>query len=109
MSWISNFSTLLADTVVVTALSGVSTDGYGIEQFATSGTTYSARVVREQKLVRTFAGIEEVSSMTIWVASTTTFSPMSKISLSGSTLGPLMSLEAYPDEDGVQFLKAYFG
>ncbi len=49
----------------------------------------------------------------MWIASTSTtnFSPESLIRSAGSTseIGPLMSLEAVPDEDGVHHIRAFFG
>jgi hypothetical protein len=107
MSYSTEFDALLADGVSISGLSSVSTDGYATPVYG-SASTYKARVVRKQTLVRSFAGTEELSQMTVWVASTTTFSPSAEISVNGSTQGPLMALEAVPDEDGVHHMKAYF-
>jgi hypothetical protein len=109
MAWDAEFVSLMADTVTINAFVSVSTDGYGTPVFSTAVTTYSARAVREQTLVRTFAGTEELASTTVWIASTSTFTPDTLISVNGSTVGPLMSLSAFPDEDGVHHLKAFFG
>lgn len=88
----------------------VSTDGYGTEVFGT-GSTFKARHVRKQTLVRTFVGTEELAQSTVWIASTSTFAPDARIVLTGSTgvLGPLMALQSFPDEDGINHLKAFFG
>ena len=112
MAWSTEFEALMPDGVRVRGTASWSTDGYGTPVLAT-GSTYKARAVREQKMVRTFAGTEELSEMTVWIASTTTFANPSgtQFFLNGSTsqIGPLMAIEAIPDEDGIHHLKAFFG
>jgi hypothetical protein len=108
MAYSTDFDELLQDGVSTNSLASVSTDGYGTPVMAT-GSTYKGRFVRKQQLVRTFAGTEELSQAQLWVASTTTFAPSIEFVVNGSTVGPLMSLEAYPDEDGVHHSKAFFG
>jgi hypothetical protein len=113
MAYSAEFDDLLADGISVDPLASWSTDGFGTPVFSTTASTYKARILRKQTLVRTFAGTEELATTVVWIASTSTanFSPDSKIRAAGSTatIGPLMSVEAYPDEDGVHHLKAYFG
>ena len=108
MSYDSEFDSLLSDGVSTRTLASVSTDGYGTAVMAT-GSTFKGRYVRKQQLVRTFAGTEELSTSQLWVASTSTFAASIEFVVNGSTIGPLMSLEAYPDEDGVHHSKAFFG
>jgi len=112
MAWVDALSGLMADTVRVTPLSGLSTDGYGTPTYGTAS-TYTARISREQKLVRTLEGTEETATAQVWVKSTSTFDPATRFELPTSTGGwtaePLMAVEAYPDEDGVAFVKLYFG
>ncbi len=108
MSYSTDFDELLNDAVSTNTLASVSTDGYGTAVMAT-GSTFKGRFVRKQQLVRTFAGTEELSQAQLWVASTTTFAASIEFVVNGSTVGPLMSLEAYPDEDGVHHSKAFFG
>ena len=110
MVFSTEFDELFQTGVTVSDVISVSTDGYGTEVFDT-GSTFKARHVRKQTLVRTFAGTEELAQSTVWIASTSTFAPAVRIVLSGSTgaLGPLMALEAFPDEDGVHHTKAFFG
>lgn len=109
MSWSTEFEALMPDSIVVSGLASISTDGYGTAVFAASGSTYKARVTHKQQLVRTFLGTEELAKTIVWIASTSTFSPDSQLTISGSTVGPLMSLEAVSDEDGIHHLKAFFG
>lgn len=111
MAWDAAFESMFADGVTVAGLASWSTDGYGTPVYSTPGSTYKARVVRKQELVRTFAGTEELAKTVVWIASTSTanFSPDVEITVNGSVPGPLMSIEAFPDEDGVHHLKAFFG
>ena len=108
MSYDSEFDALLADGVSTNTLASVSTDGYGTAVMAT-GSTYKGRWVRKQQLIRTFAGTEELSQSQLWIASTSTFDASIEFVVNGSTVGPLMSLSAYPDEDGVHHSVAFFG
>jgi len=107
MSWSTEFESMLPQTITVKSLTGLSTDGYGTATFG-SATTYKARIVREQTLVRTLEGTEEMADTTVWIASTSTFAASSLITLPGSLTPPLKSLDAYPDEDGIHHLKAHF-
>lgn len=110
MSWSTDFEDLMPDTIRVQDLSGF--DGYGTATFGTAS-TYVARVVRKQRLVRSFEGIEEISTVTAYVASTSTFGPGSQYLLpDGSTfsIAPnLLAVEAFPDEDGIHHTKLMFG
>ena len=108
MSWSTAFEELMPDGVSIKSLTSVSTDGYATPVYG-SASTYKARVVQKQTLVRTFAGTEELSQTTVWIASTSTLAPSIELTVNGSTLGPLMALEAIPDEDGIHHLKAFLG
>ena len=109
MAWSTAFEELMADTVVVKSLSGLSTDGYGTPTFG-SATTYTARVVRKQHLVRAFDGTEQLATTLIYIASTTTFAPeTTEITAAGETPGTLLALDAFPDEDGVHHVRASYG
>ena len=94
-------------TVTIAALSGLSTDGYATATYG-SGTTYAARVLGKQHLVRSFAGIEETAKTMVWIASTSTFAPSVQITLPDDTTPELLSLTAVPDEDGVHHTVASF-
>lgn len=110
MSWDTEFEALMVDTVSVGVFASWSTDGYSQPVYATA-TTYQARVVREQKLVRTFEGTEELSTITAWLNTTSTFGPLAEYKLPTSTgagIVNLMSVDAYPDEDGVHHVKLRF-
>jgi len=109
MAWSTEFEELMPDGVTISALSGLSTDGYGTEVYGT-GSTYQARIVRKQHPVRTLEGVEDTATTMVWVNSTTTFAPTSRFALSdGSTPENLMALEAYPDQDGLHHVRLSFG
>lgn len=101
----------MPDGVRIKELNSFSTDGY-LTPVVTTGSTYKARAVRKQTMVRTFQGTEELASLTLWIASTSTFANPSQLQffLNNSTtqVGPLMALDSYPDEDGVHHIKAHF-
>jgi len=107
MSWSTEFESMMPHTVTVAALSGLSTDGYGTETY-TTGTSYKARVVGKQHLVRSFAGVEETASTRVTIASTSTFAPSVQITLPDSSTPELLSLQAVPDEDGWHHIVASF-
>ncbi len=107
MSWSTDFEELFATTVTVGTLSGVSTDGYSVATY-TTGTSYKARVFGEQTVVRSFAGIDETATTTVWIASTSTFAPSVQITLPDGTTPELLAMQAVPDEDGVHHIKAKF-
>jgi hypothetical protein len=110
MSWDTAFDALMNDTVVVASLDSFSTDGYGTPVWGTA-TTYTARVVREQTMVRTFEGTEELATVTAWLKSTATFGPTARYTFPTSTGAALtlLAVDAYPDEDGVHHVKLRFG
>jgi len=93
--------------VTVSAWSGLSTDGYGTATFA-SGTTYKARVLGKQHLVRSFAGVEETARTVVWVASTSTFAPSVQVTLPDGSTPELLAITAVPDEDGINHSKMSF-
>ena len=101
----------MPDGVRIQEFSSFSTDGSGTPVL-TTGSTYKARAVRSQTLVRTLEGTEELSSLTVYIASTSTFSNPSQLQFTlnnaTSQIGPLMALDAIPDEDGVHHLVARF-
>lgn len=99
----------MPDTVTVASLTGFSTDGYATPGFSTSATSYRARVVREQRLIRSLEGREEMATTTVWVASTSTFGPVDKVTLPDGSSPPLLAVETFSDEYGVTHSKLAFG
>jgi len=108
MSFSTALLALMPSTMVVYGLSSWSTDGYGEPVFSTSGTSYRCHVMNKQTMVRTLQGDEQVSDMQVWVRTTATFDPTSKLTVSGSTVGPILALEHHYDEDGLHHTKVFF-
>lgn len=102
-----SFLDMMPDTIVVSTLTGLSTDGYGTATY-TTGTSYPARIVRKQQLVRSFAGVEEIATSVAWVASTSTFPPSGRFTLPDASTPELLAAESYPDEDGSHHQKLMF-
>ena len=107
MTWSTEWNELMSDTVTVSSFSALSTDGYGVRSYS-AGTSYPARVVRTNELVRNFEGIETVSNVTAWVNSTGTLSPEDRFTLPDATSPPLLALDGFPDEDGIHHYRARF-
>lgn len=109
MAWTDPLLEMMTETVTRAAWVGMSTDGYAIETYSTDVATYAARIVDEQRLVRSFDGTEELATTTVWVASTSTFSALDLWTLPGGATPNLLSAETYRDEDGVTHSKLGFG
>ncbi len=109
MAYTTPLLDLFPQTVTHAAWIGMSTDGYAIPTYSGSASTYQARVVTEQRLVRTFDGIEELAVTTVWLASTSTFSALDQFTLPDATTPELLALETFRDENGVTHTKLAFG
>ena len=103
-----NFADMLTETITVASWAGMSTDGYATTTYSTSSASYACRSVTEQTLVRNFDGEEELSTMTVNVASTSTFSALDQFTLNGQT-PTLLSVATYRDEYGITHSKLAFG
>jgi len=109
MAYTDPLLALMSETVTQAGWSGMSTDGYATATYSTAGSTFPARVVTEQRLVRTFDGTEELATTTVWVASTSTFSALGQWTLPDGTTPGLLSVETFRDENGVTHSKLGFG
>ncbi len=109
MAFTDSLLDLFSTTVTHASFAGLSTDGYAIPTYSTSGTTFAAREVTDQRLVRSFEGIEELATTTVWVASTSTFNSLDRFTLADGTTPGLLSIETFRDEVGVTHSKLGFG
>jgi len=101
---------LMPSTLHVDPITGVSTDGYATAVYTTSATeNYRCRVVTKQELVTDLFGEQQVSNTVVWLKATSTFSASDQFSVGGSTLGPVLRVEHYPDDDGQHHSKIWFG
>ena len=99
-------------TVTHKSLSSFTTDGYATPVL-TTGSSYTARVVGKQQLVKTFQGTEELATTIVYVKTSSTFGASDQITLwpgtTRATTPELLAAEAYPDEDGLHHMKLMFG
>ena len=109
MAFTDGLTDLFSTSVVHAAWTGMSTDGYATPTYSTAGTTFPAREVTEQRLVRSFEGTEELATTTVWVASTSTFTALDRFTLADGSTPGLLSIETYRDEVGVTHSKLGFG
>ena len=109
MAFTDGLIDLFSTTITHAAWVGMSTDGYATPTYSTAGTTYAAREVTEQRLVRTFEGTEELATTTVWIASTSTFNGLDRFTLADGTIPGLLAVETYRDELGVTHSKLAFG
>ena len=109
MVYTSPLVDLFPQTVTHASWTGMSTDGYASPTYSTSASTFQALVIGEQRLVRTFDGIEELAVTTVYLASTSTFSALDRFTLPDTSTPELLSLETFSDEDGVAFTVLAFG
>jgi hypothetical protein len=108
MSFETEFLDLMTDTVTVNTFS--TWDAYGKPSHSTASSSYSARVVKIHKLVRTPDGTEKLATTLAWIASTGFISPNDKITLPDGTSPVILTADAYPDEDGrFHHIKILFG
>ena len=109
MAWVDAFADEFSTTITRTAWTGFSTDGYATPTYSTSGSTFVAREVGMHRLVRSFDGTEELSTTTVWVASTGVFNALDKFTLANGDVPSLLSIETLRDEVGVTHSKLGFG
>ena len=109
MAYTTPLLDLFATTITHADWVGMSTDGYGTSTYSTSSSTFAAREVTEQRLVRSFEGTEELATTTVWVASTSTFSALDRFTLADGTVPTFLAVETFRDEAGITHSKLAFG
>lgn len=112
---ISAFASLMPDTVTIAAAS--SRDAYGEITYG-SATTYRARVVGEQKLIRGFTGEEVLSRHTVYVMGAAVVQPEAQVTLSTGLVNstdasaihpPILGAGRVPDQSGTHHAVLYLG
>lgn len=107
MAFESDFEDMMPHNVVRKAFSTL--DGYGKPTYATAGSTYSALVQYDQKLVRAFDGTEKISTAQVIMACTGTINPDDKITLPDGTSPPILNISKLSDDEGQHHVEVYFG
>lgn len=97
MAFVDDIKDLMQDTVVVRAV--VSRDDYGVPTYG-SGTSYGARLVKQNRRVRTPKGDEVVSTAHVWIAGAPDVAPDDQVELSDGTTPEIASVERPQDETG---------
>ncbi len=108
MAYTDPLADLFSTTVTHKPWTGMSTDGYATPTYGTA-TTYQAREITDQRQVRSFEGIEELATTTVWVASTATWDVADQWTLKDGTTPGLLAVETFRDETGVTHSKLAFG
>lgn len=115
MSDIGFWADLMRDTITLS--SGGAPDSFGDITFG-AATTYKARVVGEQKLIRGFTGLEVASRQTVYIGAAVVVQPEFQITLSTSLVNstddsaihpPIIGAARYPDEVGGHHSVLYLG
>ena len=108
MAFTDGLIEMFATTVQHAPWSGMSTDGYATPTYS-AASTFASREVSEHRLVRSFEGIEELATTTVWVASTSTFHPADQWTLTDGSTPNLLAVETFRDEVGITHSKLAFG
>lgn len=107
MTFQTAFLRAMPHSVILTAFSGYSTDGYQRPVYASTSSTVRARVVeKRERVIVSPEGQELVTSHIGWVATTQTITQRTKFSFESSTYR-IMQVERYPDQDGLHHQKLY--
>jgi hypothetical protein len=113
---ISTFAHLLPDTVSYAVVCSTG-DAYGEMSYATA-VSYKARVVGQQKLIRSFTGDEVLSQHTVYLGAAIVAQPTDQITLSTAIVGstqdsaihpPILGAKRIPDQAGTHHGVLYLG
>ena len=102
MSFESEFLNLMPHTVVRTAF--MRRDAYGAPTYASTATTYGARVVASPTQIPSGDGVMVVATHTMWLATTASLAPEDKLSFGGSTFR-ILEIANFPDEVGAHHVR----
>jgi hypothetical protein len=102
---ISDFSDMMIDTV--THEEFANRDAYGVKSYG-SAASYSARVVYKNKLVRNADGNEVLATGMVWFLGTPNVDTEDRITLPDGSTPKILSVDRFPDGDGLHHTKVYF-
>src|SRR3990167_3717029 len=115
MRSIASWLHMMPDSVIYEARTG--TDAYGDPTYGSSS-TYRARVVGEQKLIRGFSGLEVLAAQTVYLGTNIIVQPTDRITLSTNIVNsthtsalspPILGAKRLPDQSGVHHAVVYLG
>lgn len=111
MAWDTEFLDLMPHSIIIHAFSSRKVDGS--PAYAASGTTYRGRVNQTSRQVRDDKGNVVMAAQVAWIASTSPLNVNSRYRLpagtGGSTTPPVLRVDNFSDEDGVNHHRVYFG
>jgi hypothetical protein len=102
----AEFAELMVDTVLVAKLSARS--AYGDRTYG-ADVSYEARVVVQNKMVRTQQGDEVVSRSHAYIFGAPGITVDDRVTLADGSQPVLLSVEQFPDENGAHHEVLYFG
>src|SRR3990167_9289561 len=115
MRSIASWLHMMPDSVTYEARTG--TDAYGDPTYGSSS-TYRARIVGEQKLIRGFSGLEVLAAQTVYLGTNIIVQPTDRITLSTAIVGstpataispPILGAKRIPDQSGQHSSVIYLG
>ncbi|MBW2084438.1 MAG: hypothetical protein JRI54_00180 [Deltaproteobacteria bacterium] len=101
-----DFKDFFPHTIVIEPFLG--RNDYG-EPIYGDATSYNARVVGKQKLVRTPSGEEKVSSSQVYIYEISNVSPEDRVTLPDGSSPPILAVAKFPDENGDHHEVVFFG
>lgn len=107
MSLLEDVLPLMVQTVTLTPWTGQ--NAYGEPTYGTA-VSYTARVEGKVRMVRDSIGVERVSTVAVYLATTTSISPKDKLTLpSGWTpqSPPLLAVQRHADDSGDSHMVLY--
>lgn len=97
---------LMPRTVIV--YSSATPSVYGVESFAASGTTYSARITKDPQVMLRVAGPVKDPVAVAWIDSTTAIGAGSRVRLPDGTSPRIASATTVDDDAGVHHVRIVF-
>lgn len=94
MSFLTEFSDLLLDTVSLAPLTG--TDDYSVPQYG-APVDYACRIVFKNRLVRTRDGSQVVSSHHLWLTYVEAAAPTWQLTMPDGSTPTILSIEKFKD------------
>lgn len=109
MSFSTQLLALMPSTIKVSTRTAH--NNYGEPSFAASTTNYRARIVHKPGYIRTGEGEPLAYQHVAWVRSTgaTTLTASDRVTMPDGSRPPVLRVERYPDEDGINHVKLYMG
>lgn len=102
----AEFAEFMLDPIVI-EVAGATDSVFGGTAYAT-GVTYTGRLVRQNKMVRTDVGDEAVSRSHFYVFGAPGIQPADRATLADGTQPDILSVERFPDENGPHHEIIYF-